>query len=409
MPIGFRVQAVDRESRARRGTVTTAHGTFDTPAFMSVGTRATVTGLLPDDLRAVGAQVLLGNTYHLMLRPGVELFRRVGGIHGFMGWNGPILTDSGGFQIFSLSKDRTITERGARFRSYVDQRMHMLSPEMSIEMQTAIGSDIMMVLDICIDSTSDEATTRAAMERTHRWAVRSLAARTNSRQALFAIVQGGLVPSLRAESAAFLTQHPFDGFAIGGLAVGDTRAEREDVIGFSAELLPPDRPRYLMGVGTPPDLLHAILAGVDMFDCILPTNLAWQGTAFTSSGRVKITRAAYASSDVPLDDACACVTCRTFSRAYLHHLLKCGEPLGPRLLSMHNLHHYQALMRDARAAIERGEYAAWAKVKLEAIDRHEHGATRLGRRLATPSEDAADASDAADAADAVDAAPGEAE
>jgi queuine tRNA-ribosyltransferase len=397
MPLGFHVQAVDRESRARRGTVTTAHGTFDTPAFMSVGTRATVTGLLPDDLRAVGAQVLLGNTYHLMLRPGVELFRRVGGIHGFMGWNGPILTDSGGFQIFSLSKDRIISERGARFRSYVDQRMHMLSPEMSIEMQTAIGSDIMMVLDICIDSTSDEATTRAAMERTHRWAVRSLAARTNARQALFAIVQGGLVPALRAESAAFLTQHSFDGFAIGGLAVGDTRAEREDVIGFSAELLPPDRPRYLMGVGTPPDLLHAILAGVDMFDCILPTNLAWQGTAFTSSGRVKITRAAYAHADVSLDEACGCVTCRTFSRAYLHHLLKCGEPLGPRLLSMHNLHHYQALMRDARAAIERGEYAAWAKAKLEAIDRHEHGATRLGRRLSAPVADAADAADAGDA------------
>ena len=388
MSLGFRVHAVDRESRARRGTVTTAHGTFDTPAFMTVGTRATVTGLVPDDLRAVGAQVLLGNTYHLMLRPGVELFRRVGGIHAFMGWSGPILTDSGGFQIFSLSADRTISERGARFRSYVDQRMHLLSPEKSIEMQTAIGSDIMMVLDVCIDSTSDEAATRSAMERTHRWAVRSLAARSDARQALFAIVQGGLVPSLRAESAGFLTQRAFDGFAIGGLAVGDTRAEREDVIGFSAALLPEDRPRYLMGVGTPPDLLHAMLAGIDMFDCILPTNLGWQGTAFTSSGRVKITRASYASADVPLDDACACATCRTFSRAYLNHLFKCGEPLGPRLLSMHNLHHYQSLMRDARVAIERGEYAAWAKAKLEAIDRHEHGAARPGRRLASAPQEA---------------------
>jgi len=392
----FSITAVDPASRARRGTMLTAHGRVETPVFMTVGTRATVTGLTPEDLRATGAQVLLGNTYHLMLRPGVELFERVGGIHKFMDWDRAVLTDSGGYQIFSLPGDRTITEEGARFRSYIDKRMHMLSPEQSIAVQTAIGSDIMMVLDVCLDSTSDEATTRAAMERTHRWALRSLAARTNDRQALFAIVQGGIVPALRKESAAFLTEHPFDGFAIGGLAVGDKRGEREEITSLAAALLPADKPRYLMGVGTPPDLLQAMLAGVDLFDCILPTHLAWQGTAFTSSGRVKITRAAYAHADVPLDEACLCVTCRTFSRAYLHHLLKCGEPLGPRLLSMHNLHHYQALMSDARAAIERGEYAAWAKAKLEAIDRHEHGATRLGRRLAPLSEEAADVVDVVD-------------
>ncbi len=379
--LGLEILATDSSTRARRGRLTTAHGVADTPAFMTVGTRATVTGLTPDDLRTVGAQVLLANTYHLMLRPGIELFRRVGGVHAFMGWDGPVLTDSGGFQIFSLAADRTISERGARFRSYVDQRMHMLSPERSIELQTAIGADIMMVLDVCIDSTSDEKATRAAMERTHRWALRSLAAKTEPRQALFAIVQGGLVPSLRGESAAFLTQHPFDGFAIGGLAVGDTRTQREDVIGLSAELLPAKKPRYLMGVGTPPDLLHAIAAGVDMFDCILPTHLGWQGTAFTSSGRVKITRAPYAIADVALDAACDCVTCTKFSRAYLHHLFKCGEPLGPRLLSMHNLHHYQALMRGARQAIEAGVYASWSAAQLEAIDRHEHGAVRPGRRL----------------------------
>jgi queuine tRNA-ribosyltransferase len=378
MLLPFDVLATDADSSARRGTLLTAHGRVETPAFMSVGTRATVTGLDPLDLRAVGAEVLLANTYHLMLRPGPELFRRVGGIHAFMGWDGPVLTDSGGYQIFSLSGDRTISEAGARFRSYVDQRLLLLSPERSIEMQAAIGSDIMMVLDECVDSTSDAATTRAAMERTHRWALRSLAARSNPKQALFAIVQGGVVPELRRESAAFLREQPFDGFAIGGLAVGDTRAQREDITHFSAALRPAERPRYLMGVGTPPDLLYAMLAGVDLFDCVLPTHLAWQGTAFTSSGRVRVTRGAAGTADVPLDAECSCSTCRRFSRAYLHHLFKCSEPLGPRLLSVHNLHHYHALMSEARKAIERGVYAAFARQKLERIDRHEHNGQRLG-------------------------------
>jgi queuine tRNA-ribosyltransferase len=318
-----------------------------------------------------------------MLRPGPELFRRVGGIHKFMGWSGPVLTDSGGYQIFSLPTDRTLSEEGARFRSYTDQRIHMLSPERSIEMQTAIGSDIMMVLDVCVDSRSDVATTRSAMERTHRWALRSLAARTRPEQALFAIVQGGMIPELRRESAAALTEHPFDGFAIGGLAVGDARGEREDMTHFSAELLLAERPRYLMGVGTPPDLLHAILAGVDMFDCVLPTHLAWQGTAFTSTGRVRLTRGPNALSDEPLDAACGCPTCRTASRAYLHHLFKCAEPLGPRLLSVHNLHHYHALMAEARRAIEDGSYASFAKTKLEAIDRHEHSDRRFDGQRAS--------------------------
>jgi len=379
MSLSFTVHARDRDSRARRGTVVTAHGPIQTPAFMAVGTRATVTGLTPRDLHEVGAQVVLGNTYHLLLRPGPELFRRVGGIHNYMGWQGPVLTDSGGYQIFSLPQDRTISERGARFRSYVDQRMHMLSPEASIEMQTAIGSDIMMVLDVCIDSTSDVAATRAAMERTHRWALRSLAARTNAEQALFAIVQGGVNTALRRESADFLTQHAFDGFALGGLAVGDTRAEREDITHFAAELLPAERPRYLMGVGTPPDLLEAMLAGIDMFDCVLPTHLGWQGTAFTSTGRVRITRAPNAVADIPLDATCDCSTCRTTSRSYLHHLFKCSEPLGPRLLCIHNLHHYHSLMAEARAAIEAGTYAAYARDKLDAIDRHEHSDKRMGR------------------------------
>jgi queuine tRNA-ribosyltransferase len=380
MAFNFRVDARDVTSAARRGTLQTRHGSLETPAFMSVGTRATVTGLDPADLRAVGAQVLLANTYHLLLRPGPDLFRRVGGIHHFMGWDGPILTDSGGYQIFSLASDRAVTERGAQFRSYVDQRMHLLSPESSIEMQTAIGSDIMMVLDECVDSTSDLATTRAAMERTHRWALRSLAARTDPEQALFAIVQGGVVPELRQESAEFLTAQPFDGFALGGLAVGDTRADRERITHFSAGLLPADRPRYLMGVGTPADLLEAVLAGIDVFDCVLPTHLAWQGTAFTMTGRVRVTRGAAGGADIPLDATCACSTCGRFSRAYLHHLFKCSEPLGPRLLSIHNLHHYHALMAEVRAAIALGNYAVFAKQKLEALDRHEHS----GRRFVRP-------------------------
>lgn len=374
----FAVTAADSGSKARRGALTTAHGRVETPAFMAVGTRATVTGLTPADLRAIGTQVVLGNTYHLMLRPGPELFRRVGGIHAFMKWDGPVLTDSGGYQIFSLAADRTVDEQGARFRAYTDQRLHMLSPERSIEMQTAIGSDIMMVLDVCLDSTKDVAALRDAMDRTHRWALRSLAARTDPRQALFAIVQGGVNRDLRRESAGFLVEHPFDGFALGGLSVGDTRAEREDITHFSAELLPADRPRYLMGVGTPADLLHAILAGVDMFDCVLPTHLAWQGTAFTSTGRVRVTRGPAGLADVPLDAACDCSTCASFSRAYLHHLFKCSEPLGPRLLSIHNLRHYHALMAEARAAIELDCYAAFAKERLVAIDCHEHSAKRFG-------------------------------
>jgi queuine tRNA-ribosyltransferase len=372
MPLTFTTGAHDPESRARRGTLTMARGTVETPVFMAVGTRASVTGMRPDEMLALDAPIVLANTYHLLLRPGPELFRQVGGIHKFMAWPRPVLTDSGGYQIFSLARDRVVTEEGARFKSYIDGRFHMLSPEESIAMQEAIGSDIMMVLDECVDSTSDDATMRAAMERTHRWAMRSLAARTNREQALFAIVQGGVVPSLRQQSVDFLCAQPFDGFAIGGLAVGDTRAQREEMTALAAELLPRDRPRYLMGVGTPPDLLRAIGWGVDMFDCILPTTLAWQGTAFTSTGRIRVTRTVNRRSEAPLDFDCACYTCKNFSRAYLYHVMKCGEPIAPRLLSLHNLHHYLQLMREARAAIDAGVYASFARQKLAEIDRHDH-------------------------------------
>ena len=386
MPFHFTPGVRDSETGARRGAFTTPHGRVETPAFMPVGTRGSVTGLTPDDLRSLGAEIVLANTYHLLLRPGLDSMRRLGGLHGFMGWDRPLLTDSGGFQIFSLPSERTITEQGARFQSYVDCRYHLLTPESSVAMQEAIGSDVMMVLDICLPSTAGEGEVRAAMERTHRWALRSLAARSNGEQALFAIVQGGLSPALRAESAGFLTQHPFDGFAIGGLAVGDTRAERFDVVGLAAGLLPRDRPRYLMGVGTPPDILEAIAHGVDMFDCVIPTTLAWQGTAFTGSGRVRLTRTEHRLSDAPLDPACGCPTCQRHGRGYLHHLFKCKEPLGPRLLSIHNLHHYLELMRAARAAIEAGSYGRFMRETMSSIDRHEHDASARapGRRSIPP-------------------------
>ncbi|HYD40669.1 MAG TPA: tRNA guanosine(34) transglycosylase Tgt [Anaeromyxobacter sp.] len=382
MPFTLHPCPVDPTSRARRGTLVTRHGRVETPCFMPVGTRASVTGLTPEDLRALGAQIILGNTYHLLLRPGPDAMRALGGIHRFMKWDGPVLTDSGGFQIFSLSADRSITEEGAAFRSYLDNRRHLLSPESSIDMQTALGSDVMMVLDVCVESTAPRPQIRAAMERTHRWALRSLAARTDPGQLLFAIVQGGLDLGLRAESAAFLSGHPFDGFAIGGVAVGDTRAERAEVVAAAAAALPAVKPRYLMGVGTPPDILEAVGQGVDLFDCILPTTLAWQGTAFTSTGRVRLTRSEHRLAEAPLDAACACPTCRLHSRAYLHHLIKCREPLGPRLLSVHNLTHYQDLLRGARDAIEAGTYAAYARGRLEALDRHEHDPSKRppGRR-----------------------------
>jgi queuine tRNA-ribosyltransferase len=386
MPFHFTPGVRDAETNARRGAFVTPHGRVETPAFMPVGTRGSVTGLTPEDLHSVGAGIVLANTYHLLLRPGLESMRRLGGLHRFMGWDRPILTDSGGFQIFSLPAERTITEQGARFQSYIDCRYHLLTPESSVAMQEAIGSDVMMVLDICLPSTAGESEVRAAMERTHRWALRSLSARTHGEQALFAIVQGGLSPTMRAESAGFLSQHPFDGFAIGGLAVGDTRAERFDVMGLAAGLLPRDRPRYLMGVGTPPDLLEGIAHGVDMFDCVIPTTLAWQGTAFTGSGRVRLTRAEHKHADAPLDPACGCSTCQRHGRDYLHHLMKCKEPLGPRLLSIHNLRHYLDLMAAARTAIDEGRYGPFMRETMAAIDRHEHDPSRRapGRRASPP-------------------------
>ena len=362
----FLVEARSPGTAARAGKIRTLHGTVETPVFMPVGTNATVKGLRPEDLREAGSTVLLANTYHLLLRPGTGVFERMGGIHKFMNWSGSVLTDSGGFQIFSLSRSRTISEEGARFRSYVDGRSILLTPESSIAVQRSIGSDIMMVLDQCIPSTADFATTRTAMELTHRWALRSREARGESPQSLFAIVQGGLHHQLRKESVDFLVEAGgFEGYAIGGLAVGESKEERDEFMAYTAALLPPDRPRYLMGVGTPLDLLEAVHAGIDMFDCILPGALAQQSVAYTSRGRFRLRRTAYRFSEESLDPECDCYTCRNFSRAYLHHLFKVEELLGWELLSIHNIHFYHRLMGEMRSRILDGSFAPYYKSRRE--------------------------------------------
>ncbi|MBC7691998.1 MAG: tRNA guanosine(34) transglycosylase Tgt [Methylotenera sp.] len=349
--LNFKLEAKATNSRARAATFKTLHNEVKTPVFMPVGTQATVRGHRVETLADSGSQVLLANTYHLLLRPGPEVFKRAGGIHPFMNWKKSVLTDSGGFQIFSLPHSRKMTEDGAEFQSYVDGDRFLLSPELSISMQRAINSDIMMVLDQCIDSTSDHKAALDAMNLTHRWARRSLDARGDSPQSMFAIIQGACFEDLRKQSAETLTQMPFDGFAIGGLAVGETKALREDFTELTASLMPEHLPRYLMGVGTPIDLLEAVHRGVDMFDCILPTALAQQGVAFTSKGKMQLRRSVYKFSGEPLDPLCSCPTCTQYTRAYLHHLTKTREVLGWNLIGTHNLYFYHQLMAEMRAAI----------------------------------------------------------
>ncbi|HEU0030694.1 MAG TPA: tRNA guanosine(34) transglycosylase Tgt [Kofleriaceae bacterium] len=347
--MGFTVDATAPDSRARSATLVTPHGAIETPVFMPVGTRGTVRTQTLAQLEQLGAPILLANTYHLWVRPGRAVFEQLGGLHRFMGWSRALLTDSGGFQIFSLPGTR-VAEDGAELDG------QWLTPESSIAMQTAIGADIMMVLDHCVAAKSSHAEARDAMDRTHRWARRSLAARTTVQQ-LFGIVQGACVPELRRESAAVVTALPFDGYAIGGLAVGETRAERQDMTELVTDLLPHDRPRYLMGVGTPLDLLEGVHRGVDLFDCILPTALAQQGVAFTSRGRIELDRGVHRLSEVALDPRCDCAACTRHSRAYLHHLVKCKEPLAWQLLATHNLAFYLRLMSDIRTAIRAGTFA----------------------------------------------------
>lgn len=348
---------------------------------MPVGTQATVKSIHPDILHRLGSNVLLANTYHLLLRPGIEVFKTFGGIHRFMNWHKPVLTDSGGFQIFSLPHSRNMTEEGARFQSYVDGTMILLSPEKSIETQRAINSDIMMVLDQCVPSTVPHQEAERAMELTHRWALRSLAARGESPQSMFGIIQGACYPDLRKRSAEYLSGLPFDGFAIGGLAVGEGKNERNDFCELTASLMPRNLPRYLMGVGTPIDLLEAVHRGVDMFDCILPVEQAQRGVAFTSRGKFQLRRTVYKFSEEVLDPGCTCSTCQIYSRAYLHHLTKTQEVLGWQLLATHNLHFYHRLMESMRAHILADTFAEFyhtMRVELERDD-EEHPALHKGK------------------------------
>lgn len=352
--LNFKLLAKASGTKARAGTLKTLHGTITTPLFMPVGTHATVRHLNRETIE--GSQILLANTYHLMLRPGTEVFKKVGGIHKFMNWDGSVLTDSGGFQIFSLSKKVEIKKNGAAFQSYLDGSTHLLTPAKSIEVQKAIGADIMMVLDVCIDSTSNKEESAKAMAITHRWARESLEARGDSPQALFGIIQGALFEDLRRESAEFLRDLPFDGLAIGGLAVGESKDDRERFTDITTNYMPEHLPRYLMGVGTPIDLLEAVHRGVDMFDCIIPTSQGEQGVAFTSHGRIRLARGAYTFSEEPLDKNCVCSTCSRYSRAYLRHLIKVGEPLGKHLVGAHNVYFYHQLMKGIRESILQDQF-----------------------------------------------------
>ena len=352
----FKVQAKAKDFAARAGVFNTQHGQVLTPVFMPVGTQATVRNVSADILAAAGSQILLANTYHLLLRPGKEVFEKFSGIHNFMKWPGAVLTDSGGFQVFSLPKSRSISEDGVVFDSYIDGTKHLLSPETSIEMQMAIRSDIMMAMDVCIPSTSDFETARQAMEQTHRWAQRSLIARGDSAGALFGIIQGATHEELRQISTDYIASLPFDGLAIGGLAVGESKAEREHFTQVVTARLPKDRPIYLMGVGTPIDLLEAVARGVDMFDCIIPTIFSEQGVVFTSQGKVNLARQIYKFSEEPLDINCDCPACKKYSRAYLYHLIKTCEPLSTQLLGAHNIYFYHKLMRLIREAILEGRF-----------------------------------------------------
>jgi queuine tRNA-ribosyltransferase len=346
----FEVRATD--GAARRGKLTLPHGAVDTPAFMPVGTYGTVKTLSPRELRDVGAQIVLGNTFHLWLRPGPDVIEAHGGLHRFMGWDGPILTDSGGYQVYSLGPLRRITEEGVRFRSPVNGDPCFLTPEASMRIQRALAADIVMVFDECTPYPAAHDHARDSMRLSLRWAARSRRAHEGNSNALFGIVQGGMHEPLRDESLAGLKDIGFDGYAIGGLSVGETKREMLQVLKHTAPQLPADRPRYLMGVGTPPDIVAAVMAGIDLFDCVLPTRNARNGWVYTRRGVVKLRNARYRDEVKPLDEECACYTCRNFTLAYLHHLQRVNEMLGARLNTLHNIHYYQELMRNLRAAIE---------------------------------------------------------
>jgi queuine tRNA-ribosyltransferase len=352
------------EGLARRATLTLTHGVVETPAFMPVGTYGAVKTMSPAELREVNAHIVLGNTFHLWLRPGLEVIKAHGGLHGFMGWDGPILTDSGGFQVFSLGVMNKITEQGVKFRSPVNGDACFLTPEESMRIQRILNSDIVMIFDECTPYPADERTADESMELSLRWAERSKRAHENdggNPNALFGIVQGGMYENLRDKSLAGLRDIGFDGYAIGGLSVGEPKDDMQRILSHVAPQLPAERPRYLMGVGTPADIINAVAQGVDMFDCVLPTRNARNGWLFTRNGIIKLRNSQYRLDTAPPDAECGCYTCRHFTRAYLHHLQRINEILGARLNTLHNLYYYQQLMSEIRTAIERGKFEEYAQ------------------------------------------------
>jgi len=355
----FELLTAAQTAGARRGRLTCSHGTVETPVFMPCGTQATVKTLDPRDLHAEGFELILCNTYHLSLRPGHEVIKELGGLHRFMGWSRAVLTDSGGYQVLSLAALRTIAEEGVTFQSHLDGSRHFLTPEKAVEIQLALGADILMALDECPPREAAYDYHAASMERTVRWASRCRSVYPGNEPALFGIIQGGAYLDLRSRSAEATRQIGFTGYAIGGLGIGEDPAQRNAVVAHTTALLPEDAPRYLMGVGTPRDLLDGIALGVDMFDCVLPTRNARNGTLFTATGRLNIKGAAYARDERPVDPDCACYTCRHFTRAYLRHLYVADEILGLRLNTIHNLHYYADLMRQARQAIQAGTFHIW--------------------------------------------------
>lgn len=350
MSFQFTRLQTDRGSAARLGRIDTGHGMVHTPAFAPVGTQATVKAIDPRDLDELGAELILANTYHLYLRPGADLVADMGGLHGFMGWDGPILTDSGGFQVFSLAKYRKLSDDGVIFRSHVDGSQHLFTPEKVVRIQEKLGADVIMCLDECADP-SDWDYNKEALTRTHHWAQRCQVAQRRTDQALFGIVQGGVFPDLRQQSAEYLTTLDFPGYAIGGLSVGETKQQMYHMLDITVPALPEDRPRYLMGVGAPEDLLEGVARGIDLFDCVLPTRLARNAALFARTGRINIRNAQHKGDASPIEAGCRCFTCQRFSRAYIHHLFRVGELLGYRLATIHNVHFLLDLMRDIRAAV----------------------------------------------------------
>lgn len=357
----FELLHKDKDTLARRGRIKLSHGTIETPVFMPVGTRGTVKSMTSDELVGLGAEIILGNTYHLHLRPGEELIQSAGGLHKFINWQKPILTDSGGYQVFSLADSRKISEEGVKFQSHIDGSYHMLGPESAIQIQQALGSDIMMAFDECPAADKPRDYVARSMDLTTRWAERCINARTSETQALFGIVQGGIFEDLRVRHAQTLTEMPFDGYAIGGLSVGEATEDMYRITELTTPHLPENSPRYLMGVGTPHNLIENVARGIDMFDCVMPTRHARNGYLFTRKGRVIIKQARYQHDFGPLDEDCTCYTCRNYSRSYLRHLYISKEILSMRLNTIHNLHFYLQLMSDMRKAIEDGSFSEFRK------------------------------------------------